>query len=216
MEVFMNTKVAGRKRTRLARAVTCGVSVLIAAAIGLGQAAGQTESASPQTADELIGGLYGLVSATAGKMPDWQKVRACFLDEAVIILRTSRTATTTFSLDGFIKDFVDFYERPFKIGEKSLVPKDSGFGERVVRMKTWEYGDMAHALVLYEAQITGSGRAPQQGIDSWLLARRNGRWFIAAITNEIVTPGRPLPPELQEEHQAPATAPPGRRMEGTR
>jgi hypothetical protein len=71
----------------------------------------------------MIAGLYGLVSSTGGKLPDWDKVRACFLKEAVIVLRTSRTATTVFSLEGFIKDFADFYERPFKRGEMTVCRK---------------------------------------------------------------------------------------------
>ena len=49
------------------------------------------------------------------------------------------------------------------------------------------------------AQILGIGRPPQQGVDSWLLIRRDGRWWIAAATNEVVTPDRPIPPELRPE-----------------
>lgn len=120
---------------------------------------------------DVVAGLYTLVSATGGTMPDWDKVRALFLKEAVIVLRTSRTTLTPFSLEGFIK--------------------------KVVRMKVWEFGDMAHVLVLYEAMITGFPMAPQQGIDSWLLVRRDGRWLIAAATNELVTAARPIPPELR-------------------
>jgi hypothetical protein len=169
--------------------------------IGLGAGLGRAQNAAqaaPQPAGDLVAGIYGLVSSAGGKLPDWDKVRACFLKEAVIVLRTSRTALTVFSLDGFIQDFVDFYEKPFKRGDATVVPKESGFTERVVRMKAWEYGDMAHVLVLYEAQITGFGLPPQQGVDSWLLVRRDGRWLIAAATNEIVTPSRPAPPELRE------------------
>jgi len=124
--------------------------------------------------------------------------RSYFLKEAVIVLQTSRTAQTTFSLEGFIKDFVDFYERPFKFSTDTIVPKDSGFSEKVVRMKTWEFGDMAQVLVLYEAYITGSPVRPQQGMDNWLLVRRDGRWLIAAITNELVSAANPVPPELRE------------------
>jgi hypothetical protein len=165
-------------------------------AAGLAAAQDTPAQAAPP-AGQVIAGLYDLVSSTAGKVPDWEKVRACFLKEAIVVLRTSRTTTTTFSLDGFIKDFVDFYERPFKRGNLTVVPKDSGFTEKVVAMKTWEYGDMAHALVLYEAHITGTTMVPQQGIDSWLLVRRDGKWLIAAVTNEIVTADRPVPPELR-------------------
>ena len=158
---------------------------------------GKENQASPQSAGDLVAGIYSLVSSTSGTLPDWEKVRACFLKEAVVVLRTSRTATTVFSLDGFIKDFVDFYERPFKRGEITVVPKEIGFTEKVIRMKAWEYGEMAHVLVLYESAITGFTVPPQRGVDSFLLIRRDGRWQIAAVTNELVTSVRPVPPELQ-------------------
>jgi hypothetical protein len=161
-----------------------------------GKAPPTAAQAAPRSAGETVAGLYALVSSTAGKVPDWDKVRACFIKEAVIVLRTSRTASTVFSLEGFIKDFDDFYRRPFRRGKTTVVPKESGFTEAILRTKAWEYGDMAHVLVLYEAKITGFPMAPQQGVDSWLLVRRNGRWLIAAATNELVTPGRPVPAEL--------------------
>jgi hypothetical protein len=157
----------------------------------------QAAAAGAAPVGDVVAGLYTLVSATGGTMPDWDKVRALFLKEAVIVLRTSRTTLTPFSLEGFIKDFVDFYERPFRREQNTVVPKDSGFTEKVVRLKVWEFGDMAHVLVLYEAMITGFPMAPQQGIDSWLLVRRDGRWLIAAATNELVTAARPVPPELR-------------------
>lgn len=181
-----------RFRMRIGCVMVAGVCL----AAGFAAAQDTPAKAAPP-AGQAVAGLYDLVSATAGKVPDWERVRACFLKEAIVVLRTSRTVTTTFSLEGFIKDFVDFYERPFKRGNVTVVPKDSGFTEKVVAMKTWEYGDMAHALVLYEAHITGTTMAPQQGVDSWLLVRRDGKWLIAAVTNEIVTPDRPVPPELR-------------------
>jgi hypothetical protein len=65
-------------------------------------------------------------------------------------------------------------------------------------MKTWEFGDMAHVLVLYEAYITGSLVRATLGVDSWLLVRRDGRWMIAAVANELVSAANPVPPELRE------------------
>lgn len=164
--------------------------VLLAAVLSAAQ-----DAASP--AGDVIAGLYPLVSAAGGTTPDWDKVRALFLKEAVIVLRTSRTTLTPFTLEGFIKDFVDFYESPFRRGGTTVVPEESGFTERVLKLKAWEYGDMAHVLVLYEAMITGFPAAPQQGVDSWILVRRDGRWLVAGATNEIVTADRPVPPELR-------------------
>ena len=172
-------------------------SVALVAIALIGIAGGCAAQIATQTPGDFVSGIYDLVSSSGGRLPDWTQVRRCFLNEAVIVLRTSQTATTTFSLDGFIKDFVEFYDRPFKVGEKAVVPKESGFREKVIRLKAWEYGDMAHVLVLYESQITAAGAPARQGIDSWVLAKSDGRWAVAAVTNETVTAARPVPTELQ-------------------
>ncbi len=148
------------------------------------------EEAPAATAEGVVDELYRLVTFDAGTTPDWDQVRALFLDEAVIVLRTSRDATTVFSVDGFVDDFVKFADREDV--------QAAGFVERIVRRKTMVFGDIAHVLVLYEAQIPGGTRPPQQGIDSFELIRRDGRWWIAAVLNEIPTAERPVPPELQE------------------
>jgi endonuclease/exonuclease/phosphatase family metal-dependent hydrolase len=152
------------------------------------------ESGAP---DQAVARLYDLVSASSGSTPDWNKVRDCFVSQAAVVLRTSRNATTVFSLDGFIKDFVDFYEKPFVRGTTTLYPNKSGFTEKVLKSKSWEFRDMAQVLVLYEASIAGDSRPAQRGIDNWLLSRRDGRWLVVAVTNELVTPDHPVPPELQ-------------------
>ena len=141
------------------------------------------------TAADLVTELYKLVTVEAGNLPDWEKVRAMFIDEAVIVLRTGPESTTVFSLDGFVDDFVSFIER-------ENVQK-TGFVERIVRMKPMEFGDTAHVLVLYESSIPGV-RPPRQGVDSFLLIRKDGRWRIAAVANELPTPDNPVPAELTE------------------
>ena len=148
---------------------------------------------------EVVAGLYDIVgSPGGGKTPDWDAVRALFIKEAVVVLRTSRTATTVFSLEGFIKDFVDFYEKPFRRGDQTFYPKQAGFTEKVVKLKAWEFWDMAQVLVLYEAHITNDPTPPQRGLDNWLLNRRDGRWVIVAVTNDLVTKDHPVPPELAD------------------
>jgi hypothetical protein len=117
--------------------------VLLLAGITLAQAPAFPADKAAKGPGQVIAELYDLVSATGGKTPDWDKVRACFLKEAVIVLRTTRTATTVFSLDGFIQDFVDFYEKPFRRGALTLYPNKEGFTEKVVRMKSFEFWDMA-------------------------------------------------------------------------
>lgn len=43
---------------------------------------------------------------------DWDKVSSFFVEEAVIVLRTSRDGSTQFTVDEFIQDFTDIYESP--------------------------------------------------------------------------------------------------------
>ena len=174
------------------------VLALIISSLTMAQPAGpQLREDSNESAEGFVAALYQAVSAGPGTIPDWEKVRSFFLKEAVVVLRTSRTRITTFTLDGFIKDFSDFYERPIKIGDVTLRPKVDGFFERVVRTRAWTFRTMAHVLVLYEAHIPGAPRNPQQGIDSFILTRSDGRWFIAGITNELITPEHPIPAELR-------------------
>jgi hypothetical protein len=142
------------------------------------------------SAEDVVRELYDLVTFPSGVTPDWDRARALFLPEAVVVLRTSRSETTVFSVEGWVQDFVTFIER-------SNVAA-TGFTERIVRTHAVEFGDIAQVWVLYEAEIPGAGRPPQPGVDSFHLVRRDGGWVIASILNEIPTPDRPVPAVLRE------------------
>lgn len=142
------------------------------------------------TPEAVVDELYRLVTFEAGTIPDWARVRSLFIEEAVVVIRTSREETTVFSVDGFVEDFIRFIERAHV--------EETGFEEKIIRTRPMVFGDIAHILVLYEASIPGSERPPQQGVDSFELIRKNGRWWIVSVTNEIPTAGRPIPEELQD------------------
>jgi hypothetical protein len=148
------------------------------------------------TAEAAARAIYDAVSAPAGSVPNWDRVRSLFVPEAVVVLRTSRTTTSVFTLDGFIKDFADFYETPKKYGDAPLAPRAAGFTEKVLASRAQEFGEIAHVAVLYEARIVGLSRPPTRGVDLWLLTRQGERWRIAAVVNEVVSADRPLPPDL--------------------
>jgi hypothetical protein len=154
---------------------------------GRAQDAGST--VQDDRAEDVVRELYDLVTFPAGDLPDWDHGRSLFLPEAVVVLRTGATETTVFSLEGWVQDFVSFIERANVV--------ETGFVERIVRTYAVEFGDIASVWVLYEAEIPGIGRPPQQGIDCFQLVRRDGGWLIASILNEIPMPGRPVPEFLR-------------------
>lgn len=131
--------------------------------------------------------IYKMVSSEANAQVSWDSVRSFFTEEAVIVLRNTRNTTKQFTLDGFIQDFKDFYNNPGV--------RESGFKEEVLSVKSHLYKEMAFIGVVYSASILNSGRPPQQGIDFWLLAHRDGAWKVMAVTNEVIPPGDP-PPEM--------------------
>jgi hypothetical protein len=143
-----------------------------------------------QNPDSLVTALYRAVTFVPGTTPDWGYVRSMFYTDAVIVLRVTRDSTAIMSVDGFVQDFVDFIAR--------AKADRSGFQERVLKMKPLVFGNVADVLVLYEARLPGSPRGPQKGVDSFHLARKEGRWRIVSIVNDVVTPDRIVPKELEE------------------
>ena len=140
-----------------------------------------------KTPEDLILDIYVAVTAKNSESVDWQKVRSMFNDEAVVILRTSRDKSTQFTADGFIQDFKDFYQRP--------EVKANGFGEKILRMKTMVYKDIAFIATVYSAEINGSQRPPSRGVDLWLLGKKDGLWKITSVVNEVIPAGQELPDE---------------------
>ena len=165
-----------------------GLSVLL---LLPSSAAGQDPAVASHNnpAEATVQELYDLVTFPAGTTPDWDRARGLFIPEGVVVLRSSRTETTIFSVEGWVQDFVGFIERANVTA--------TGFTERIVRTHAVEFGDIAQVWVLYEAEVPGTGRPPQQGVDSFSLVRRDGVWLIASILNEIPTPARPVPEVLR-------------------
>lgn len=154
------------------------------------QAGAQAVATPPVgTAEDVVRDLYRRVTFDAGKNVDWEQVKALFVPEAVVVLRTSRTSMSVFSRDAFVADFVRF------IAQAKL--EDRAFEETIVAMRAEEIGDVARATVHYTARIPSADRPAQHGIDVFLLMKTPAGWRIVSIVNEIVRPGVEVPAELR-------------------
>lgn len=167
-------------------------SLLLALALPLACAGPRSVGPEPDPAlDEpaaVVRELYDLVTFGPGTTPDWDAVRALFVDEAVVVLRTGRTQMTVFTLDGFVDDFVQFIEQ--------AGVERTGFTERILDLDGFAYRDIAHVRVRFDSHIPGSGRAPGEGLDVFELVRSDGRWRIVSIVNERPTEDEPVPAAL--------------------
>ena len=142
-------------------------------------------TANEEKAVKMVKQIYREVSGEGETRPDWNRVRDFFVEEAIIVLRTSQEGSTQFTLEEFIQDFKDFYQSP-RMG-------DAGFKEEVLHVSAQVYHDMAFIGVVYQAMILDSERPPQKGIDFWLLSLREGSWKVVSVCNEILRPGEDLP-----------------------
>lgn len=140
--------------------------------------------------ESLVRGLYAAVTFDPGNVPDWDYVRDFFTPEAVIAVRMTRTSMAILNVEEFVKWFDDDVKK-YKMEER-------GFEETIEKLKLTVFGDMAHCFVVYKARFKTPANLPGQlGLDSWGLMRKNGRWWIVSVTNDVVTPQRPLPEELR-------------------
>ena len=82
-------------------------------------------SPGDQTAETVVHELYDMVTFPAGTTPDWDEFRSLFLPEAVVVLRSTREATSVFTLEGFVQDWLRFIE--------GANVESTGFTERIIR-----------------------------------------------------------------------------------
>ena len=159
--------------------ITCFCLVLHMAGFG------QQLQTPEEEAIAMVTQIYSEVSGTGEESVNWDKIRSFFVEEAVVVLRSSREATSQFTVEEFIQDFKTFYQTP-RLGE-------SGFKEEVLQLEAEVYYDMAFVAVVYAASILDSDRPAQKGIDFWLLIRKNNAWKVVSVTNETVPADGKLP-----------------------
>jgi hypothetical protein len=140
--------------------------------------------------ESLVRGLYTSVTFEPGTLPDWNYVRNFFIPEAVFGVRKSRTLMDVLDLEGFVDWWLEDIEK-HKL-------KERGLEESVEKMRITVYGNIAHCFVVYKVRLLTPADAPGQlGLDSFNLMKKDDRWWIVSITNDIITSQKPLPEDLR-------------------
>jgi hypothetical protein len=169
---------------------SCMVFLLVFFALSLAVGEAADEEDVFMDPESLVRGLYAAVTFDVGSVPDWDYVRNFFNPEAVIAVRMTRTSMAILNVEEFVKWFDDDFKK-YKMNER-------GFEESIEKIKLTVFGDMAHCFVVYKARLKTPENSPGQlGLDSWSLMKKDGRWWIVSVTNDVVTPQKPLPEELR-------------------
>ncbi len=146
---------------------------------------GDTVTAS---AEATVRALYRLISFRPGERIDTAALRRLFLPQAVLALRSSPTAFAVWTVDSFVVAFAR--------ADTSATLSRTGFHETVVRLHATPFRDIAHVFVLFEAQVNDASRPARRGVDSFELVRREGRWWIVGVTNDVLVPDARVPAEI--------------------
>ena len=149
-----------------------------------------TDEAVYKEPESLVRGLYASVTFEPGTLPDWDYVRSFFISEAVFGVRKTRTLMEVLDLDGFVDWWLEDVEK------HNL--KERGLQESVEKLKMITYGNIAQCFVVYKVRLLTPADSPGQlGLDSFSLMKKDGRWWIVSIANDVITPQNPLPDFLK-------------------
>jgi len=160
-------------------------------------AAAQTPPASPtppaiaakdadvESLDAIVKALYDVISGSAGKKRDWDRMRSLFAPEGRMGLTGKRADGTVVKRLFTVDEYITANAKPMEEG---------GFFESEAARHVDQFGQMAQVFSTYEARRLQSDTRPfMRGINSLLLWNDGKRWWILSIFWQAEGPGNPLP-----------------------
>ncbi len=174
------------------------------------QTAGKPQSrpapaASPDgvSVDAIVAALYASVSHGPDAEPNWERMRAIFLQVGMLIPPKAPQADmfTVLDVDGF-------EERVKKSVAASKAKGDpTSFYEREAARRTDCFGNVCQVFSTYESRRAPSDEKPfVRGINSIQLVNDGHRWWIASVVWDTERESNPIPPQYLPN--APAAAAP--------
>lgn len=154
------------------------IALLLAAALAPVQAARAAELAG---IDRAIKATYSVISGPAGQKRDFDKMRSLFAPNAYL-----RVITPKGLRGGTLDDY---------IAKSGPALEKEGFTEHELGRRTEVYGNLATVWSSYDGR-TASGSFHERGINSFQLARVDGKWLVASILWQEETPVFPLPANM--------------------
>jgi len=166
--------------------------LLLIAPSPLGQEPEPAPQVATATIDAVVERLYRSVSFDQGGEPDWPLLRSLLLPGARFV-QPPRPGETAKAIDA------DAFVQLFRDDMKRVPMRERGFHETVLGVRKFEFGRIAHAIVVFEAKHGGPDARGGRGVDSIEFVSTPDGWRIVSITTEVERPDRPIPKELLEQ-----------------
>lgn len=129
----------------------------------------------------IVDASYSLVSFRPGCDPRWDAFRSLFLPGALLTLRLFPGDDEITVMD------VEAYTiKQIREGMKA-----EGYRETVVERTDLVYRDIAECRVVFQMKF--GERPPHTAINIFQLICREGRWWIASVSSEILDRGEAVP-----------------------
>lgn len=141
------------------------------------------DTAAVGTLDGIISALYASISGPAGER-DWSRVRSLLLPGAVFMNAGPRP-------DGRPppepSSFEEYRERA------APYFREAPYFEVEIARTTHRYGTVAQVWSTYETRREADGEPFARGINSIVVVRHDGRWYIASVIWDAERPDDPIP-----------------------
>lgn len=166
------------------RNVTAGVFMAVLVAGGPAVAAAQeTGDQDVATLDGIVAALYASISGPAGPR-DWARFDSLFLPGAILMNAGPRPDTVgapaPLSPEEYRERAAPYFSQ-------------NAFYEVEVARTTHRYGTVAQLWSTYESRDDPAAEPFARGINSIVMIRHGGRWWITGIVWDFERPDNPIP-----------------------
>lgn len=141
-------------------------------------------AADVATTDAIVSAAYDVISGSAGKQRDWDRLRSLCVPDVRFVVATkpgSDKPVHSLTLDEYISGADKYFAK-------------EGFYERGMANHAEVYDRMAQVFSTYESRHDIKDPKPfQRGINSFQLVNDGKRWWIVDIFWEAESPEAPIP-----------------------
>ncbi|HKD16311.1 MAG TPA: hypothetical protein VKG23_00490 [Thermoanaerobaculia bacterium] len=143
--------------------------------------------------DAIVTALYAAVSHGPDSEPNWKRLRALFLPDAIVVPPKRPDADELAVLDAAA---FEARIRKYIEGRKERHER-LGFTEREIARRENRYGPVCQVFSTYETVWSPHETPPfARGVHTIQLVSDGRRWWIASLVWDVERPAQPIPPEL--------------------